>query len=71
MASAPTVNVTTTTNQYLAPKWVDQVLRDNRFFAKNSDYDDTVIGHFSIRRVLRQLLLTALTFFLLLNSQYQ
>lgn len=30
----PTVNVTTTTNQYLAPKWVDQILRDNLFFAK-------------------------------------
>jgi hypothetical protein len=34
MASAPTVNVITTTNNYLAPKWVDQVLRDNLFFAK-------------------------------------
>ncbi len=31
---APTVNVTTTTNQYLAPMWVDQVLRDNYFFGK-------------------------------------
>lgn len=30
----PNVNVTTTTNQYLAPRWVDQVLRDNLFFAK-------------------------------------
>lgn len=29
----PTVNVTTTTNQFLAPAWVDQVLRDNAFFA--------------------------------------
>lgn len=28
----PNVNVTTTTNQYLAPAWVDQVLRDNFFF---------------------------------------
>lgn len=28
----PNVNVTTTTNQYLAPAWVDQVLRDNAFF---------------------------------------
>lgn len=28
----PGVNITTTTNQYLAPKWVDQVLRDNFFF---------------------------------------
>lgn len=31
---APNVNVTTTTNQYLAPFWVDQVLRDNYFFGK-------------------------------------
>lgn len=31
---APNVNVTTTTNQYLAPRWVDQVLRDNRFFGE-------------------------------------
>jgi hypothetical protein len=30
----PNVNVTTTTNQYLAPRWVDQVLRDNFFFGK-------------------------------------
>jgi len=30
----PNVNVTTTTNQYLAPMWVDQVLRDNYFFGK-------------------------------------
>lgn len=30
----PNVNITTTTNQYLAPKWVDQVLRDNFFFGK-------------------------------------
>lgn len=30
----PGVNVTTTTNQYLAPAWVDQVLRDNYFFGK-------------------------------------
>ncbi len=28
----PNVNITTTTNQYLAPAWVDQVLRDNWFF---------------------------------------
>lgn len=28
----PGVNITTTTNQYLAPAWVDQVLKDNRFF---------------------------------------
>lgn len=28
----PSVNITTTTNQYLAPKWVDQILRDNSFF---------------------------------------
>ncbi len=30
----PGVNITTTTNQYLAPRWVDQVLRDNYFFGK-------------------------------------
>lgn len=30
----PGVNITTTTNQYLAPKWVDQVMRDNFFFGK-------------------------------------
>lgn len=30
----PNVNITTTTNQYLAPAWVDQVLRDNFFFGK-------------------------------------
>ena len=30
----PNVNITTTTNQYLAPSWVDQVLRDNYFFGK-------------------------------------
>ena len=30
----PGVNITTTTNQYLAPSWVDQVLRDNFFFGK-------------------------------------
>lgn len=30
----PNVNITTTTNQYLAPAWVDQVLRDNYFFGK-------------------------------------
>lgn len=30
----PGVNVTTTTNQYLAPFWVDLVLRDNYFFGK-------------------------------------
>lgn len=34
MAQAPGVNVTTTTNQYLAPFWVDQTLRDNYFFGK-------------------------------------
>jgi len=34
MASAPGVNVTTTTNQYLAPRWVDITLRDNRFFGE-------------------------------------
>lgn len=31
---APNVNVTTTTNQYLAPFWTDLVLRDNYFFGK-------------------------------------
>jgi hypothetical protein len=30
----PGVNVTTTTNQYLAPFWVDGVLRDNYLFGK-------------------------------------
>jgi hypothetical protein len=30
----PNVNITTTTNQYLAPAWVDQVLRDNFFFGQ-------------------------------------
>ena len=30
----PNVNVQTTTNQYLAPFWVDLVLRDNYFFGK-------------------------------------
>ncbi len=30
----PNVNITTTTNQYLAPAWVDQVLRDNFFFGR-------------------------------------
>lgn len=30
----PSVSVTTTTNQYLAPFWVDLVLRDNYFFGK-------------------------------------
>lgn len=30
----PNVNVTTTTNQYLAPFWTDLVLRDNYFFGK-------------------------------------
>jgi hypothetical protein len=31
---APTINIQTTTNQYLAPAWVDQVLRDNFFFGE-------------------------------------
>ena len=30
----PNVNITTTTNQYLAPMWVDLVLRDNFFFGE-------------------------------------
>jgi len=34
MAQSPGVNVTTTTNQYLAPFWVEGVLRDNYFFGK-------------------------------------
>ncbi len=29
----PNADITTTTNQYLAPEWVDQILHDNRFFA--------------------------------------
>ncbi len=31
---APGVNITTTTNTYLAPAWVDLVLRDNFFFGE-------------------------------------
>lgn len=31
---SPNLNITTTTNQYLAPAWVDQVLRDNFFFGQ-------------------------------------
>ncbi len=30
----PGVNITTTTNQYLAPAWVDQILQDNFFFGE-------------------------------------
>lgn len=30
----PNVNIQTTTNQYLAPDWVDLVLRDNFFFGE-------------------------------------
>jgi hypothetical protein len=30
----PGVNITTVTNQYLAPFWVDQTLRDNYFFGR-------------------------------------
>ena len=30
----PSINIQTTTNQYLAPAWVDQVLRDNFFFGE-------------------------------------
>lgn len=30
----PNVSIQTTTNQYLAPFWVDQILRDNYFFGK-------------------------------------
>lgn len=39
----PTLNIQTTTNQYLAPAWVDQVLKDNFFFGEilgnTEDYD--------------------------------
>ena len=39
----PNVTIQATTNQYLAPFWVDQILRDNRFFAelmsKTKKYD--------------------------------
>lgn len=31
---APSLNIQSTTNQYLAPAWVDQVLRDNFFFGE-------------------------------------
>lgn len=34
MATIPSVNVQTTTNQFLAPFFVDHVLRDNYFFGK-------------------------------------
>jgi hypothetical protein len=34
MSTIPGVNVQTTTNQYLAPFWVDTILRDNYFFGK-------------------------------------
>ena len=30
----PNVNIQTTTNQYLAPAWVDQILKDNFFFGE-------------------------------------
>lgn len=30
----PSTNITTTTNQYLAPSVIDQILRDNRFFGE-------------------------------------
>lgn len=30
----PNVNITTTTNQFLAKAWVDQILRDNFFFGE-------------------------------------
>lgn len=32
--TAPTTNIQATTNQYLAPLWVDQILRDNFFFGE-------------------------------------
>lgn len=31
---APSLNIQTTTNQYLAPAWVDMVLKDNFFFGE-------------------------------------
>ncbi len=31
---APSLNIQSTTNQYLAPAWIDQVLRDNFFFGE-------------------------------------
>ena len=34
MANAPGVNVTTTANQYLAPFWVDHIIRDNHLFGQ-------------------------------------
>ncbi|HSV94508.1 MAG TPA: phage major capsid protein [Spirochaetia bacterium] len=30
----PNINIQTTTNQYLAPAWVDQILKDNMFFGE-------------------------------------
>ncbi len=30
----PSINVQATTNQWLAPAWVDQVLKDNFFFGE-------------------------------------
>jgi hypothetical protein len=30
----PSINISTTTNVYLAPAWVDLVLRDNLFFGE-------------------------------------
>lgn len=45
----PNVNITTTTNQYLAPAWVDQVLRDNWFFGdvlnKTEKWDGSQMLH--------------------------
>ena len=32
--TAPSLNIQTTTNQYLAPAWVDLVLKDNFFFGE-------------------------------------
>jgi hypothetical protein len=40
----PNVNITTTTNQYLAPAWVDQILRDNFFFGEVLANTETYTG---------------------------
>lgn len=40
----PNVNITTTTNQYLAPAWVDQILRDNFFFGRMLNKADKYEG---------------------------
>lgn len=40
----PGINIVTTTNQYLAPAWVDQVLRDNFFFGEILGNTETFNG---------------------------